>query len=392
MATKVIMPKAGMAMEDGLIVRWLKKAGDAVERGEIIVEIETDKSAMEIESEAEGVLLAVLHAEGERVPVTEAIAWIGAAGEKPPLEARSPISTAEAGVAAKPAEGVSPKASAGEKVAATPAARRIAAESDIAISEIGAPGNRILRADDVRAHIRRDVTPLASRMAMAAGLDPAALSRNEGARIRKDDVKAALFRGASEKSQPQGAASADRLVPFSSIQRITGERLSRSHAEIPSVTIFTVADATSALEAREQLNSFGPFRISVNDLAIRACVKALQANPRANAVIQGGGLLLRRGIQLGVAVATDAGLLVPTLRDADRLSLVEQSQRMRDLAERARARRLRPDELEGGTFTLSNIGMQGITSPRSASSEWAASRIDSRSVPAARSRSARCCT
>jgi pyruvate dehydrogenase E2 component (dihydrolipoamide acetyltransferase) len=355
MATSVIMPKAGMAMEDGLIVRWLKKAGDPVEKGEIIAEIETDKSAMEIEAEAEGVILAVLHAEGERVPVTEAIAWIGAPGEKPPLELRSPApSSAKSAVPAEQA--VSPSAAAAGKVATTPAARRIALEAGVALSEIRVPASGILRADDVRIHIRSDVTPLASRMAAAAGIDPASLSRGDGGRKRKDDIKAALSRISSAESVQE-----DRVVPFTSIQRITGERMSRSHSEIPPVTIFTVADATSMLESREQLNSYGAFQISINDLVVRACAKALETNPRANAVIDGGSLVIKGRIHLGVAVATDAGLLVPTLRDANRLSLSEQSRRMRDLADRARLRRLRPEELEGGTFTISNIGMYGIT-------------------------------
>ncbi len=361
MATKVIMPKAGMAMEEGTVVAWLKKVGDAIKIGEPIAEIETDKAVMELEAEVAGSLIAVVRGAGEHVAVTEVIAWIGAPGEKPPesgaaVKAASPAVSAT-GAAGKSAVQVQETAvtdfPAGKP--ATPAARRVAAEAGIDIESLSVPAGGAIHADDVRRHIRKDATPLASRIAQAAGIDPSTLPRPDGERARKADADAAIGAAIGDRTE-------DRHVPFTTIQRITGERLTRSHAEIPAVTVFAVADATGFLKVREELNAAGELRISINDFVLRACAKALSANPRANAVLDGNGLLLKGCINIGVAVATDSGLLVPTLRDADRLPLSELSRRARDLAERARAHRLRPDELDGGTFTITNIGMYGVTS------------------------------
>jgi pyruvate dehydrogenase E2 component (dihydrolipoamide acetyltransferase) len=358
MATKVIMPKAGMAMEEGTLVAWLKKVGDTITRGEPIAEIETDKAVMELEAELSGTLISILREAGEHVAVTEIIAWIGEPGESPPADA-APKASPEA----VPAQVTASRAAAAASEArgedslsgkpATPAARRIASEAGIAIASLPVPASGAIHADDVLRHIRKDATPLASRIAEAAGIEPATLARPEGGRARKADAEAAIV--------SRAPAREDRRVPFTPIQRITGERLSRSHAEIPSVTVFAVADATDFLRLREEVNAMGGLKVSINDLILRACAKALVANPRANAVVDGDGLLLKGDVDIGIAVATDAGLLVPTLRNADRLALADLSLRARDLAERARSRRLRPDELEGGTFTISNIGMYGVT-------------------------------
>jgi pyruvate dehydrogenase E2 component (dihydrolipoamide acetyltransferase) len=376
MATKVIMPKAGMAMEEGVLVAWLKKVGDPVKSGEAIAEIETDKAIMDLEAELDGILIAIVRQAGEHVPVTQTIAWIGKAGESVPEALSSAAVPATEGSAHKRAQSEAVIVAPGSdgRLAATPAARRLASEAGMELASIPARAGNPINADDVRRHVRSDATPLASRMAQASGLDPASLARGDGSRARSADAAAAIANAAqaspsrptSSYQPPTGLPREDRRLSFSAIQRITGERLSRSHAEIPSVSIFTVADATELLAARERINAAGGLtsnlKVSLNDLVVRACAKALLANPRANAVVDGDGLILKGGIHIGLAVATDAGLQVPTLRDADRLSLPEQALRSKDLAERARARRLRPDELEGGTFTISNIGMYGITS------------------------------
>jgi pyruvate dehydrogenase E2 component (dihydrolipoamide acetyltransferase) len=373
MATKVIMPKAGMAMEEGVLVAWHKKVGDPVKSGEAIAEIETDKAVMDLEAELDGILIAVVRQVGERVPVTETIAWIGTAGEQVPLSPAAGASHAHAAVpltSLQPVPALPAARAPDGRIAATPAARRLAAEAGIELSSVTVRSGAPLQAADVLGHVRKDATPLASRMAAAAGIDPASLSPETGQRARKSDVVSALAekdRAAARQpspplSAPSGASREDSRLPFTSIQRITGQRLSRSHAEIPSVTIFTAADATELLEVRERINATGSLKVSFNDLVIRACAKALVANPRANAVVDGDGLVLKGSVNIGLAVATEAGLQVPTLRDADRLSLPEQALRTKDLADRARARRLRPEEFEGGTFTVSNIGMYGITS------------------------------
>jgi len=369
MATKVIMPKSGMAMEDGVVVSWLKKVGDPVTPGEAIATIETDKAVLDLEAEAEGTLIAIVREAGERVPVTQTIAWIGKAGERPPEGLPAADAPRIPGTTLPdPGPGSGPASvPEGGRVAATPAARRVAAEAGISLGSIPGASGSPLAAEDVLRYVRKDATPLAARMAEAAGIDPGSLALDGSGRVRKADVEAAAaVSSAGARSLPAGpippgAPRPDRRVPFSPIQRITGQRLSRSHAEIPSVTSFAAADVTALLEARERLNASGTLRVSLNDLAVRACAKALAANPRANAVVDGDGLVLKGGVNIGIAVATESGLLVPVLRDADRLSLAEQSRLSRDLAERARGRRLRPEEFEGGTFTVSNIGMYGIS-------------------------------
>ena len=370
MATKVIMPKSGMAMEEGIVVAWLKKVGDTVTPGEAIATIETDKAVMDLEAEAEGVLIAIVREAGERVPVTEAIAWIGKAGELPPeaapaaaappvVSAPSQVEAADSGADFVPASG---------RVAATPAARRVASEAGISLESVPAVPGSPLVSEDVLRYVRKDSTPLAARMAEAAGLDPGSLARDGSGRARKADVEAAAAVPStgsnylSVRMMPAGGPRPDQRVPFTSIQRITGQRLSRSHTDIPSVTAFAAADVTALLEARERLNSSGTLRVSLNDLAVRACAKSLASQPRVNSVVDGDGLVLKGSVNIGIAVATEFGLQVPVLTDADHFSLAEQSLRSRDLADRARARRLRPEEFEGGTFTVSNIGMYGITS------------------------------
>lgn len=360
MATKVIMPKAGMAMEEGVLVGWLKKVGDPVRNGEAIAEIETDKAIMELEAELDGVLISIVRQVGEHVPVTETIAWIGEAGEKVPLSTEAGSSHAQASASSaipQPGQALPATMVQGGRVAATPAARRLASEAGVALTSIETRSGAPLTAADVQSHVRNDATPLASRMAAAAGIEPGSLVPETGLRARKSDVVSAMA-----FTTPSGAVREDQRIPFTAIQRITGQRLSRSHAEIPSVTIFIVADATELVAARERINASGSMKVSLNDLVIRACAKALVANPRANAVVDGDGLVLKGSVNIGLAVATEAGLQVPTLRDVDRLSLPEQALRSKDLADRARARRLRPEELEAGTFTVSNIGMYGITS------------------------------
>jgi len=173
---------------------------------------------------------------------------------------------------------------------------------------------------------------------------------------------AALATGAARGDAAASAAARDRRVPLTKIQRISGERLARSHAEIPPVTICATADVTELLEIRERINERLPAKLTLNDFAVRAAAKALAENPRANAVFDGDAVLEKGSIDIGLAVATESGLLVPVLRGAATLSLEEAAGRARDLADRARSRRIKPEELEGDTFTVTNVGMYGVTS------------------------------
>jgi len=295
--TSVIMPKTGMTMEEGTIVRWLKKAGDAVRKGEAIAEIETDKSTMELEAEADGALLAILHGDGETVRVSVVVAWIGKPGEAIP--AQSAVPTAG-------------------KVAATPAARRAAGERDVDLAAVPPTG----RHGEVRgADVLRFAAPAAEALALADG---------------------------------------DTRVPLSSIQKLTGRRMLQSHLEIPPVTCQARADVTELLAMRERINAGADAKITINDMVVRATARVLAAHPRVNSVLNGADVIYRRAIDIGVAVATPQGLLVPVVRAADTLSLAALAARTRELAAKAREKKLAPGDLEGGSFTISNMGMYGI--------------------------------
>ncbi len=326
--TSVIMPKTGMAMEEGTIVRWLKKAGDAVRKGEAIAEIETDKSTMELEAEADGALLAILHGEGRTVPVSTVIAWIGRPGEAIPTPSSAAPAPAgaptegkvpAAAAPAAPASPASPAVPTAGKVAATPAARRAAGERNVDLAAVPPSG----RHGEVReADVLRVAAPAAEALTLTDG---------------------------------------DTRIPLSSIQKVTGRRLLRSHLEIPPVTCQARADVTELLVMRERINAGADAKITINDMVVRAAAKVLAAHPRVNSVLDGADVIYRKAIDIGIAVATPQGLVVPVVRAADTLSLAALAARTRELAAKARENRLLPAEIEGGSFTISNMGMYGIT-------------------------------
>ncbi len=297
--TSVIMPKTGMAMEQGTIVRWLKKAGDAVRKGEAIAEIETDKSTMELEAEADGALLSILHGDGETVSVSVVIAWIGRPGEAIPSAPTAPATSA---------------------TPATPAARQAARETRVDLASVPPSGKH--------------------------------------GEVRRADV---LASAAPALAPTLAIANGDTRVPLSSIQKITGRRMLQSHIEIPAVTCQARADVTELLAMRERINEGAEAKVTINDMVVRAAAKALAAHPRVNSVLDGADVIYRKAIDIGVAVATRQGLLVPVVRAADSLSLAALAARTRELAAKAREKTLAPAELEGGSFTVSNLGMYGIT-------------------------------
>jgi pyruvate dehydrogenase E2 component (dihydrolipoamide acetyltransferase) len=365
MANSIIMPKTGMAMEEGVIVEWRVKVGDQVHKGDIVALIETDKSTMELESDYDGIILAIRGKAGETVPVTKVIAWIGQPGEALPQEA----GPAAAGpVSAEPASAdigqsaVSPEA--GPRPKATPAARTLAKERGIDLSSVspGGKSGEIRRADVAAAGSAVKATPLARRMAEAEGISLKDLrGSGYGGKIFSGDLSAPL--GGPAAGSP---VREDTRVPLTNIQRITGKRMTESRQTIPEVTENTRADVTRMLalrkELNDQLNTAGTAaKITVNDFVAAAAVKALVAHPRMNSVLDGNELIYKGSVNLGVAVAADRGLLVPVLRNAQDRGLLALSAALADLAAKARGGKLSPDEMSGGTFTVSNVGMYGIT-------------------------------
>jgi pyruvate dehydrogenase E2 component (dihydrolipoamide acetyltransferase) len=362
MANSIIMPKTGMAMEEGVILEWKTKVGDKVARGDIVALIETDKSTMELESDYDGEILAILGQAGETIPVTKVIAWVGQHGEPVPVSsagepgAKAELTAASPGPVPQPAAA---EPSAGGKLKATPAARKLAEDTGIALSSVSPSGKSgEIRRGDVEgaAASSAKATPLARRMAEDQGIPLSGIQGSgHGGKIFSADLNALAAPAVA------AASRADTRVPLTNIQRITGKRMLESRLTIPDVTQNTRADVTKMLVIRKELNEKLGIKITVNDFILAAAVKALEANPRLNSVLDGNELIYKGSINLGVAVATERGLLVPVIHNAQALSLRQISAQAADLARRAREGQLTPDEMSGGTFTVSNVGMYGIT-------------------------------
>lgn len=357
-----------MAMTEGTIVEWQVKEGDAVATGDVLVEIETDKSAMEVEAECDGTILRILHGDGETVPVIEVIAWIGTPGEAIP-ESTSTSTSASVQPAENPPESVgsnevnSNSASSeadqvgSSRVRATPAARRVAAERNIPLGTIPPSGRSgEVREADVLSFSPGKSTPLARRMAEAENLDLTGVTGSgHGGKVFSSDLQQSSTRTASLGSE-------DQRVPLNRIQKITGKRMLQSHTEIPVVSMDTVTDVTELLRIRKQLNDTLEGKITINDFVLKATAMALEENPRLNSVLDGDELIYKSDINLGMAVATERGLLVPVISNANTLTLRQLSRSAADVAGKCRAGKISPDEMDGGTFTVSNIGVYGVTS------------------------------
>ena len=351
MAVEIIMPKAGMAMEEGKIIRWLKEVGDPVEMGEAIMEIETDKITMESESPAAGVLLAKFYEDGDVVPVTLTIGYVGEAHEKvpeapakaaPPVEAPAP--TVPETPAALETAPLIPKTAGA--VLATPYAKVLAAESGVDISTVigTAPGG-VIKARDVKK-----ASPLAARMAQERGIDLDAIRGSGfGGKVRRDDLAGI-------------PATVDLTAPLGGMRAVIAKRMSQSHTEIPAVTQTMKAYVDDLLALRAQINEGLADKVTINDLIIKASAKVVAGSDLFRTEIDeaSGKLLTRARTNIAIAVSLNEGLMVPVIYDADKLPLTEISRQAKDLAARARKGNLTPDEQTGHVFTVSNLGPAGI--------------------------------
>ena len=360
MAYAVIMPKAGMAMESGKVIRWLKNEGDRVEQGEPLLEIETDKVNMEVEAMNSGVLLKVLAHEGDEVPVVQTIGYIGEAGEAVPVTGVTAAPAAEK-PADKPAEAVPEKTTfklEGGRIPATPAAKRLARERGIELASVTPSGSLgQIKAADVAAAGALKATPLAKAMAADLGIDlKKVVGSGSGGKVTKADITPAV-------PVPTTAATAgeDELKPHSAMRKVIAKRMLSSHLNIPPVTQNCVADVTALMALREKINAMEGVRVTVNDFIVMAVAKTLKEQPHVNASYTDAGLLIKKHINIGVAVALPEGLIVPVIRDADKLALHEISEAAKALQMKAKEGRLLPDDYSGGTFTVSNLGMMGVT-------------------------------
>ena len=360
MAKPIIMPKTGMAMEEGTLIKWLKNEGDTVDKGEAVAEIETDKSVMELEADYDGTILKILSDEGAVVPVTEVIAWIGEAGEKIPEKSDDAADEEKNEEPVKKV--ISSESRMTDKtcrIKATPAARKAAEEKGIELNNIEGTGKwgEILKKDVTAVSLKS--TPLAKKIMEANNISPGDISGSgySGKIFARD-----LDTGSRGNSLEKVSDEFNSHMPLTGIQKITGKRMLESHLTIPPVTQNIKADLTDLLTARSELNRRLNMKLSVNDFILFAVVKALKKYPKLNSVFNNTELILKDSVNLGVAVATERGLVVPVIREAEKYSLTELSACAKNIAGKGRDGKLSPDEMSGGSFTVSNLGMFGITS------------------------------
>jgi pyruvate dehydrogenase E2 component (dihydrolipoamide acetyltransferase) len=348
----VVMPRLSDSMEEGTILRWLKAPGDAVERGEELVEIETDKANMVYEADAEGTLLELVAAEGDTLPIGEVIARVGEPGEKPSgdgapaAEKAQPVEPEGDGeapqpTAAKPAPAAGPTDG---RVKASPLARRIAQENGVEIGAIvgSGPSGRIVKAD--------------VEQAIASGPAPAAAPT-------RPPAPATPTPGVSER--PETAKGSVAFEELTKLQQTVARRMAESKATAPHFYLSVDVDMSRAVEARARIKAAaGEDEVvpSFNDMVVKACAIALREHPRANGAYRDGRLELYSRVNVGVAVAGQDALVVPTVFDADLKGLRQIAVEARALAQRVREGTITPPELSGGTFTVSNLGMFGIDS------------------------------
>jgi pyruvate dehydrogenase E2 component (dihydrolipoamide acetyltransferase) len=359
------MPRLSDTMEEGVLSLWLKHEGDTVSKGDALAEIETDKATMELEAYENGVLEKVLVAEGTTVAIGGRLAVIGDGSG-------TGASAAEAEAEPAAQTGATP-APTSPTVDATATAGATAPAPSPDSAPAAAPTSGPVR-----------TSPLARRLAKEHGIDLASVTgTGPGGRIVRADVDAAVARAGAP--QPAGgqptraaapAASAapvaqrredDEVVPLSAVRRITAERLTAS-AAAPQFYLTTLVEADRLLAVRAEVNAGLAARagdgeavkVSVTDLLVRICALVLRQHPEVNASWGGDAILRHRHVNVGVAVAMDDGLIVPVVHDADTATLADIATRTRDLAQRGRTGRLKPDEFSGGTFTISNLGMYGI--------------------------------
>ena len=376
MAVELKMLQMDQTMTKGKIGKWLVKEGDTVTEGQPLLEIETDKVVHEQESPTDGVIAQILAEEGTNVPVNALLAVIGAPGEE--------VERVEADTAAaqqKPVEPAQPKATPSSTTTvapkASPAARQLAEKLAIDLNQVTAsgPGGRILEGDvqryiDLRGPTptetaRLKASPLARRLAKEHGVDLSLIAGSgpDGRVVRDDVLQAASTAPEIPVVETPALQQPTEVIAMDGIRGIIAERMTLSLQTNASVTLHTEVDATGFVELRGMLNDKLQARevsITYTDLLVKVVANALGDHPRLNATLTDEGIHLLPEINIGVAVALEDGLVVPVVRDADKARLSEISVQVKDFAERARGNQLTPGELQGGTFTITNLGNFGI--------------------------------
>jgi len=383
MVNEVQMPKLGQTMEEGTVEAWLKKEGDKVTKGDPLFEITTDKATLEVEAFVEGTLLKIVVPEGETVPVNSVVAYIGKEGEEVPEGAPPPPKPAaeekpEEPAAAKAEEKPAPRKPAPEKkpaarrpapkpavrpeeVKASPRAKRLAKAEKVPVAVLQGTGpeGRIVEAD-VQKYVDEikglKVTPTACELAFQHNVDLRTVEGSgPGGKILKEDVEAA----AAAPARP--AVEAGR-VELTAMRRIVADRMTLSKTTVPHFYLTIEVDMSDAIAFRKKINAENGSKVAYNDIIIKACADAYADVPRMNAAWAEDHVEVFEQVDIALAVAIDDGLMVPIVRDAASKDHLQISADTQDLIQRTRSKKLGPDDYEGGSLTISNLGMYGINS------------------------------
>jgi pyruvate dehydrogenase E2 component (dihydrolipoamide acetyltransferase) len=346
----ILMPRLSDTMTEGVIAAWHKKVGDAVKKGDLLADVETDKATMELESYKEGKLLYIGAQKGDKVPVNALLCIIG---DEKKVDVEKIVAAAKGGAASTGAAQSQPQA------AAQPAQTASAATETAAPAATGSNG-RVL------------ASPLAKKLAADKGIDISKVAGSgDGGRIIKRDIDnytpaAGGGQAAETAAQPGKTAPAVagqvsfEDVPVSQMRKVIAKRLSESKFTAPEFYLTMEINMDKAVESRAKLNDISPVKISFNDMVLKACAIALKQHPKVNSSWMGDKIRVNHHVNVGVAVAVEEGLLVPVVRFADLKSLSQIASEVKDFAKKAKDKKLQPADWEGSTFTISNLGMFGI--------------------------------
>lgn len=397
MAEIIIMPKLGFNMNEGKLVQWYKSEGEEITKGEPLFSVETDKTNMDIEATSDGVVKKLLIEEGDQIPVTLPIAVIGSADEDVSAavaDAKAQLAAGGADVsdvdeaaavaeqAEAPAEAKTPAAApktADGVIKITPRARRVAAENDLAVEDLAIEGTGwqggICEKDilEYLASNKVKATPVAAAMAKAEGIDLADIKGSGvNGKIMKEDVEKviAAAKKAVAAAEDQAHAGAGEItpdgkeigekIPYAGVRKVIGDRLAESKFTAPHLYFTQKVNMEDVLALRKKVNEVQDKKTSVTDFIAKAVIMTLKKYPEMNSSLVGETIERYKSINLGIAVASPTGLIVPNIKNSQDMSVVEISKASTPLFDKARAGKLAVDEYAGGTFTISNLGMFGI--------------------------------
>ncbi len=373
---EVIMPKLGLTMETGVIEKWHKKEGEPVESGDVLFEVMTDKVSLEVEAYNSGILKKIVRKEGEEVPVTEVVAYIGAEDEQ--VGQQEPKKTAPEPAKEEPKVEVTSQAITEEaetKVKASPLAKKIAQQKGIDLTQVKGtgPGGRIVK-EDVESHAAQEpaekrikISPLARRLAREQGINYEQVKgTGPGGRIVKEDIlkaKPAKKEAAKEAAAP-GQIAVQSSTPLKGMRKTIAQRMSDSYSNVPHILQTAKVDVTNLISLRERLKekaiSLYGVKITYTDFILKIAAASLRELPVINSSLTDGNHIVYDDINVGMAMAVEEGLIVPTIYGTDKLSILDIAKKRIELMGKAKEGKLSLEEISNGTFTVSNLGMYKV--------------------------------